>query len=143
MENANTTHNLTQSAEDRLNNCQTRINELLKQPQVAIEDVKVLKAERARIEKEIQKAAHTTLTDDEEREAVGAIKADIREWLKTRKFNYVLANDRYWLDKDTHWIPVSAQTLQRERPTLSSAIEREMLAKVMREDGRFFEIHRS
>jgi hypothetical protein len=139
MENPNTQPNLTQSAEDRLNNCQTRINELLKQSPVKIEDVKILKAERARIEKEMQKAAHTSLSDDEEREAVGAIKADIREWLKVRKFNYVLANDRYWLDKDTHWIPVSAQTLLRERPTLSSGIERELLTKVMREDNRFFD----
>lgn len=133
------TNHLTQSAEDRLNNCQTQINELLRTSPVNLEAIKILKTERTRIEKEIAKSAQTSISEEDEREAITAIKTDIREWLKSRKFNYVLANDRYWLDKDTHWIPVSAQTLLRERPTLSSAIEREMLTKVMREDGRFFD----
>jgi hypothetical protein len=139
MTQTDTSLNLTQSVEDRLHNCQTQINELLKTSPVQMDAIKLLKTERTRIEKEIAKAAQTSLSEDDEREAIGAIKTDIREWLKTRKFNYVLANDRYWLDKDTHWIPVSAQTLLRERPTLSSAIEREMLVKVMREDARFFD----
>lgn len=134
-----TPHNLTQSAEDRLNNCQTQINELLKTSPINLEAIKILKAERTRIEKEIAKDAQTSVSAEDEREAIGAIKADLREWLKTRKFNYVLQNDRYWLDKGTHWIPVSSQTLQRERPTLSSAIEREMLTKVLREENMFFD----